>query len=98
MPMSRAERPLAGEGAPEPRRPVSDEARPGRRNLLIFLTILAYLYFRGIGDHGLLDPMEGVHASVGLTMATQGDLLHPSVGEAPYACLLYTSPSPRDTR
>ncbi|WP_208873501.1 hypothetical protein, partial [Fretibacterium fastidiosum] len=69
--MSRAEMPLAGEGAPEPRRPVPDEARPGRRrNLLIFLTILAYLYFRGIGDHGLLDPLEGVNASVGLTMAT----------------------------
>lgn len=86
MPMSRAEMPLAGEGAPEPRRPVPDEARPGRRrNLLIFLTILAYLYFRGIGDHGLLDPLEGVNASVGLTMATHGDLLHPGVGEAPYA-------------
>lgn len=52
--------------------------------LLIALT-LGYLYLRGIGDHGLLDPLEGIHASVGLNAAARGSSLMPEVGGVPYA-------------
>ena len=45
---------------------------------LLIALALGYLYFRGIGDHGLLDPLEGANA------AFQGGLHVPSVGEMPY--------------
>ena len=51
---------------------------------MLFGLFLSYLYFRGIGDHGLLDPLEGVNASVGLTMLTRGDFFHPQVGSLAY--------------
>ncbi|MDR1741939.1 MAG: hypothetical protein LBR38_08910 [Synergistaceae bacterium] len=46
---------------------------------MIFVA-LSFLFFRGAGDHGLLDPVEGVSASVALNMAARGDLFHPMVG------------------
>ncbi|MCR5347943.1 MAG: hypothetical protein K6E38_09225 [Fretibacterium sp.] len=52
------------------------------RKPLLFLALLFYLYFRGIGDHGLLDPIEGVNASVPLTMLAGGGGFVPRVGNA----------------
>ena len=48
---------------------------------LLFLGLLFYLYFRGIGDHGLLDPIEGVNASIPLTMLARGGYFLPRVGD-----------------
>ena len=50
---------------------------------LLIALALGYLYFRGIGDHGLLDPLEGVNAAVGANAAFQGVLRVPAVGEMP---------------
>ncbi len=49
--------------------------------ILLFIIFLAYLYFRGIGDHGLIDPVEGVNASVGLSMLNRGNYFIPRIGE-----------------
>ena len=49
---------------------------------LLFLGLLFYLYFRGIGDHGLFDPLEGVNASIPLTMLARGDYFVPRVGDS----------------
>ena len=46
--------------------------------------ILGYLCFWGIGDHGLLDPLEGIHASIGANAAFQGSSLRPGIGRTPY--------------
>lgn len=54
------------------------------RAALLIALILGYLYLRGIGDHGLLDPLEGVHASIGANAAFQGSSLRPEIGKAPY--------------
>ena len=48
----------------------------------LFAAILFYLYFRGIGDHGLIDPVEGVNASVGVHMSAGGNYFVPKIGEA----------------
>ena len=48
---------------------------------MLFLAFLLYLYLRGIGDHGLLDPLEGVNASIPLTMLARGDYFSPRVGD-----------------
>ena len=44
--------------------------------------ILAYLYFRGIGDHGLIDNVEGVNASVAAHMFGGENYFVPKIGEA----------------
>ena len=49
---------------------------------LIFGTLLFYLYFRGIGDHGLIDPLEGINASAEIHMSASGNLFVPRIGEA----------------
>lgn len=49
---------------------------------LLFGALLFYLYFRGISDHGLIDPVEGVNASVGLHMFATGNYFVPKIGEA----------------
>ena len=53
------------------------------KTALLIALVLGYLYFRGIGDHGLLDPLEGVNAAVGANAAFQGVLRVPAVGEMP---------------
>jgi 4-amino-4-deoxy-L-arabinose transferase-like glycosyltransferase len=45
---------------------------------------LLFLFFRGIGDHGLLDPVEGINASVTLNMAGRLDFFNPLAGDLPY--------------
>ena len=54
------------------------------RVALLIALILGYLYLRGIGDHGLLDPLEGVHASIGANAAFRGSSLRPGIGRTPY--------------
>ncbi len=54
------------------------------RVALLIALILGYLCFRGIGDHGLLDPLEGIHASIGANAAFQGSSLRPGIGRTPY--------------
>jgi 4-amino-4-deoxy-L-arabinose transferase-like glycosyltransferase len=46
--------------------------------------VLLFLFFRGIGDHGLLDPVEGINASVALNMAGRQDFFAPLAGDLPY--------------
>ena len=55
-----------------------------RKAAYIILAALFYLFLRGIGDHGLLDPMEGVHASVALNMVARGNAFFPMIGDLPY--------------
>ncbi len=55
------------------------------KKLLLFLAVLFYLYFRGIGDHGLLDPIEGVNASVAIHMSASGNYFVPRMGESAVA-------------
>ncbi|MDR1049153.1 MAG: glycosyltransferase family 39 protein [Synergistaceae bacterium] len=43
------------------------------KSVCAIFALLLFLFFRGIGDHGLLDPVEGVNASVALNMAARGD-------------------------
>ncbi len=52
------------------------------KRAFLFALILSYLYFRGIGDHGLIDPLEGVNASVAVHMAGGGNYFVPKIGEA----------------
>ena len=49
----------------------------------VFIALL-YLFFRGVGDHGLLDPIEGINASVALNMAGRNNFFVPLVGDLPY--------------
>ena len=49
---------------------------------LLFGALLFYLYFRGIGDHGLIDPVEGINASISLHMFAGGNYFVPKIGEA----------------
>ncbi len=49
---------------------------------LIFGALLFYLYFRGIGDHGLIDPVEGINASAEIHMSASGNLFVPRIGNA----------------
>ena len=49
----------------------------------IFVSIiLSYLYFRGIGDHGLIDNLEGINASVAAHMFGGENYFVPKIGEA----------------
>ncbi|MDR2136963.1 MAG: glycosyltransferase family 39 protein [Synergistaceae bacterium] len=50
-----------------------------RKTAVLIFIALSYLFFRGIGDHGLLDPLEGVNASIALNMATRKDFVVPRV-------------------
>ncbi len=54
---------------------------PSRKGTLLLFVALLYLLFRGIGDRGLLDPLEGVNASVALNMAARQDAFVPMVGD-----------------
>ena len=49
---------------------------------VLFGFLLFCLYFRGIGDHGLIDPVEGVNASIVAHMAGGGNYFVPKIGES----------------
>ncbi len=51
-----------------------------RKAAILFALLLCYLYFRGIGDHGLIDPVEGVNASVALHMVAGRNYFVPKIG------------------
>ncbi|MBR0316986.1 MAG: hypothetical protein IJQ99_08990 [Synergistaceae bacterium] len=44
--------------------------------------LLCYLYFRGIGDHGLIDPVEGINASIALHMSAGENYFIPKIGDS----------------
>lgn len=48
---------------------------------VLFGLLLFYIFFRGIGSHGLIDPVEGVNASVSVHMAGGGNYFVPKIGE-----------------
>lgn len=48
----------------------------------LFGLLLFYIFFRGIGSHGLIDPVEGVNASVAVHMAAGGNYFVPKIGES----------------
>ena len=48
---------------------------------MLFGALLIYLYFRGAGDHGLIDPVEGINASIALHMSAGGSYFVPKMGE-----------------
>lgn len=52
------------------------------KSIVFFGAILFYLYFRGIGDHGLIDPVEGINASISMHMYAGGNYLAPKIGES----------------
>ena len=49
---------------------------------MLFALLLFWLYFRGIGDHGLIDPVEGINASVGIHMSASGNYFVPRIGSS----------------
>ena len=53
-----------------------------RKPAVIFGLLLFYIFFRGIGDHGLIDTVEGVNASVAAHMAGSGNYFVPKIGLA----------------
>ena len=53
-----------------------------RKPAILFGVLLFYLYFRGIGDHSLIDPVEGIYASAGIHMSASGNLFVPRIGSA----------------
>ncbi|MDR1621503.1 MAG: glycosyltransferase family 39 protein [Synergistaceae bacterium] len=55
-----------------------------RKAAFLILVALLYLFSRGVGDHGLLDPIEGINASVALNMVGRRNPLAPLVGNLPY--------------
>ena len=55
--------------------------KKGNKPAILFALLLCYLYFRGIGDHGLIDPLEGVNASVALHMVAARNYFVPKVGD-----------------
>ncbi|MBQ3403493.1 MAG: glycosyltransferase family 39 protein [Synergistaceae bacterium] len=48
----------------------------------LFGLLLCYFYFRGIGDHGLIDTVEGINASIAAHMAGGGNYFVPKIGGA----------------
>ncbi|MDR2174661.1 MAG: glycosyltransferase family 39 protein [Synergistaceae bacterium] len=58
--------------------------RPARKTVLLIFAVLLFLFFRGTGDHGLLDPVEGINASVALNMAGRRDFFTPLAEDLPY--------------
>jgi len=55
-----------------------------RKTACLIFVALFYLFFRGVGDHGLLDPIEGTNASVALNMAMRKNFAVPMVGDNLY--------------
>ena len=55
-----------------------------RKTACLIFVALIYLFFRGVGDHGLLDPIEGINASVALNMAMRKNFVVPLVGDNLY--------------
>lgn len=53
-----------------------------RKPAVIFGALLFYLYFRGIGDHGLIDPVEGINASAEIHMSASGNYFVPRIGSS----------------
>ena len=53
-----------------------------RKPAFLFGALLFYLYFRGIGDHGLIDPVEGINASAAIHMSASGNYFVPRIGNA----------------
>ena len=53
-----------------------------RKPAVLFGLLLLYIFFRGIGTHGLIDPVEGINASVSIHMSAGGNYFVPKVGEA----------------
>ena len=53
-----------------------------RKPAILFGALLFYLYFRGIGDHGLIDTVEGINASASIHMSASGNYFVPRIGEA----------------
>ncbi len=49
---------------------------------VLFGILLFYIFFRGIGSRGLIDPVEGVNASVAIHMAGGGNYFVPKIGSA----------------
>ena len=49
---------------------------------VLFGILLLFLFFRGIDSRGLIDPVEGVNASVAIHMAAGGHYFIPKIGEA----------------
>lgn len=52
------------------------------RKALLFGALLFYLYFRGIASHGLIDPLEGINASISLHMSVGSSSFIPRIGES----------------
>ena len=52
------------------------------KSALLFAALLVYLYFRGIADHGLIDPVEGINASAGIHMSASGNYFVPRIGNS----------------
>jgi 4-amino-4-deoxy-L-arabinose transferase-like glycosyltransferase len=50
-----------------------------RKASFLILVALLFLFFRGIGNHGLLDPLEGVNASISLNMVIRRSYFVPLV-------------------
>ena len=53
-----------------------------KKPAVLFGILLFYIFFRGIGSHGLIDPVEGINASVSVHMAGGGNYFVPKIGEA----------------
>ncbi|MBQ6775102.1 MAG: hypothetical protein IJP53_01455, partial [Synergistaceae bacterium] len=49
---------------------------------IVFGLVLVFMYFRGIGDHGLIDSVEGVNASVAAHMLGGENYFVPKIGES----------------
>lgn len=52
------------------------------KSVILFLLLLLYLYFRGTSDHGLIDPIEGLNASISLHMSATGNYFEPHLGSS----------------
>ena len=53
-----------------------------KKPAVLFGLLLFYIFFRGIGTHGLIDPVEGINASVAVHMAGGGNYFVPKIGES----------------
>ena len=53
-----------------------------RKPAVLFGLLLFYIFFRGIGSHGLIDPVEGINASISIHMAGGGNYFVPKIGES----------------
>ena len=55
-----------------------------RKTTYILFITLTFLFFRGMWDHGLLDPIEGISAAIALNMAMSGNISVPMVDGSVY--------------